>query len=297
MRHRKSPVATGAALAVAASGMVTGSFAQETATHNGEKQCAEAVPIGRFDPATDFYIANFDIKTDVDDLHSVAALATMLAAPRYGCVDYVAVHGAYGEQGGDFIPAAGLFDLAFDGNWLDAHGARAETVAALGNHIVGTLAAGGDVWIQEAGQSDISAAAVRMAQTVAPGLDYAARVHLVQHSDWNEQSTTDADLAFVQATVDYIRIPDGNGVGNGSPGFKTSEGGAWEALTSDPDTGPVWTAARRLADQENPEPGYVNDAVAAGGLDFSDTAEATYIFGHEDMLDTNDFVRIFVTGR
>jgi hypothetical protein len=37
--------------------------------------------LGRFDRDKGLYLAHFDVKTDVDDVHSVAGVATMLADP------------------------------------------------------------------------------------------------------------------------------------------------------------------------------------------------------------------------
>jgi len=256
--------------------------------------CADAGTIGRFDASQDLLISNFDIKTDVDDLHSAAALATILADPAYACVSYVAVHGTYGEQEGDFIPAPDLFDAAFGDNWIDAHDNKAAAADDLSARIIATLEDGGDVWIQEAGQSDVSAAAIRAAMAASPDLPYGTQVHIVQHADWNEEVTTDEDLAFVQETIDYIRMPDGNAVGNGSPGFRSESAEYWPALTGDARIGAVWQAAKDLGEAENPPPGYVNPAVEQGGIDFSDTVEAAYIFGFDDMTDTADFIARFI---
>src|SRR6056297_1361885 len=83
---------------------------------------AGAGQLGKFDVERDLYLAHFDLKTDVDDLHSVAGVATMLADPRLAEVRYHAVAGAYGTQEGLYIPANELFDMAFGERWSDAHG-------------------------------------------------------------------------------------------------------------------------------------------------------------------------------
>lgn len=259
-----------------------------------DEGCAAAEPIGRFDPASDLLLAHFDIKTDVDDLHAAAALATMLSAKDFACVRAVPVAGTYGMQGGDYVEGATLFDLAFPEGWIDAHADREGAVETIAVEIVTTLRRGGDVWIMEAGQSDVSAAAVERAMMMEAELDYAGRVHLVQHSDWNQDMTSPDALEFVRREIDYVRIPDGNAVGNGSPGFNTSRGDLWALLEADPRVGGIWREARRLADASNGV-GYDNPSVRAGGIDFSDVSEAAYIFGYEALSDTEAFIATFVT--
>lgn len=69
------------------------------------------------------------------------------------------------------------------------------------------------------------------------------------------------------------------------------------ATLADPASGPVWAEARRLAGEVNGTTGFENDAIAAGGLDFSDLAEAAYTFGFEDLVDVEDFAAEFLDGR
>ncbi|MBV7258829.1 hypothetical protein [Erythrobacter crassostreae] len=250
--------------------------------------CDEAPMIGKFDPTRDLLIANYDSKPDVDDLQAVAGLGTMLADPAFACVRFIATAGAYGTQGGEFIPAAKLFNLAFGKNWVDAHGDRDAAVARLTKEARAALEAGGRVWITEAGQSDVSAAAIRGLREEMWG-----NVHLVQHSDWNEKTTSEADIYFVRRKVRYHRISDGNFAGNGTPSFATDEAYHWPALLNDPVIGPIWIEAKRLSDLHNPTAAYVNPAVSAGGLDFSDTVEPAYVFGYEGMAGVGDFVERF----
>ncbi|MCK0129517.1 hypothetical protein [Erythrobacter sp. F6033] len=250
--------------------------------------CDDAPMIGKFDPNRDLLIANYDSKPDVDDLQSVAGLGTMLADPAFACVRFIATAGAYGTQDGEFIPASKLFDLAFGKNWVDAHADRDAAVARLTKEARATLEAGGNVWITEAGQSDVSAAFIRGLPEEMWG-----NVHLVQHSDWNESTTSEVDIYFVRRKVRYHRISDGNFAGNGTPSFNTNDGSHWPALLGDPVIGPIWKEAKRLSDLHNPTAAYVNPAVSAGGLDFSDTVEPAYVFGYEGMAGVGDFVERF----
>jgi uncharacterized protein len=253
--------------------------------------CPERVS-DRFDPSRDLLVVNYDIKPDVDDLHSAAAFATFVN--RFpACFDFVVVAGTYGNQDGNFIQAPGLLNLAFGKRWLNAHDHRLEAAQAIAKRMGKTLRAGGSVWIAEGGQSDFTAdivAKLAAERTYAPLLRQ--RVHVVQHSDWNEQATTPAKLSYLEATVDYRRIADGNAAGNGTPGFAADDPSWWPRLLSDPRSGAIWAEAKRLADQANSASAYVNPAVAKGGVDFSDTVEVAYIFGLETIADHEGFFRM-----
>ncbi len=249
--------------------------------------CANVEKIGYFNPASDVFVGHFDSKPDVDDLHTIAAVGTVLSEPQMACVKAVAVAGAYGTQGGEYIGSPELFDLAFGDDWLDGHNERDATVHAQAELFVETLGSGGHVWIMIAGQGDIAADALTIAMRLSPDLPYKTNLHLVQHSDWNESVTAPTKLAFLQAHTDYRKIPDGNAGGNGTPKYTSNEGALWGRVLADPVIGPVWSEAKRLADIHNPGSAYVNPYVEAGGFDFSDTVEMAHMFGFND-LDTVD---------
>ena len=250
--------------------------------------CATSGKIGLFDPSRDLLVANYDSRPDVDDLQAVADLGSVLKHPDFACVEYIATSGAYGSQGGKFLVAPELFTLAFGDRWLDAHGARNRTIATLAERMQATIAAGGKVWVAEAGQSDVTAAAVEMLPR-----EMWTGVHVVQHSYWNETMTSKEAMQTVVYNTRYHRIQDGNFPDNGSPAFNTKDGSHWQPLLSDREIGPIWAEAKRLSDLHNPVADYVNPAVAAGGLDFSDTVEVAYIFGFDDMYGVGDFVTRF----
>ncbi|MHA7899956.1 MAG: polysaccharide deacetylase family protein [Henriciella sp.] len=251
--------------------------------------CAAAKPIGHFNPRTDVFIGHFDTKPDVDDLHTIAAVGSLLKQKQFACVDAIGVAGAYGTQGGAFIPSPDLFDLAFGEAWLDGHADRAGTIEQQAQTFVETLTEGGHVWIMIAGQADIAADALKRAKELAPDLPYASNLHLVQHSDWNESVTAADKLAFVQAETDYRKIPDGNARGNGTPGYTTQSDTYWPHVLQDKTIGPMWLEAKRLADANNPTAAYINPSVEAGGFDFSDTAEMAHVFGLETLDSVRDF--------
>lgn len=241
--------------------------------------CADSQLIGQFDPSRDVFAPHFDSKPDVDDLHTIAAVGSLLKQDVFACVDTVAVAGAYGLQGGEYIHSPELFELAFGDRWLDGHNDREGTVAAQAKQYVDTLTDGGAVWIMIAGQADIAADALAAATELAPDLPYKTRLHMIQHSEWNESVTAPDKLAFVQQMSDYEEIADGNARGNGTPGYTTGNGELWPRVLADPEIGAIWKEAKRLADEKNPGAAYVNPSVAAGGFDFSDTSEMAHIFG------------------
>ncbi|MEP1143590.1 MAG: polysaccharide deacetylase family protein [Henriciella sp.] len=251
--------------------------------------CPAAPQMGEFDPVRDVFVGHFDTKPDVDDLHTIAAVGSLLKHPDFACVEAIGVAGAYGTQGGDYIHSPDLFDLAFGENWVDGHNDRAGTIehqAALFSRVLGE---GGHVWIMIAGQADIAADALVLAMRGAPDLPYRTHLHLVQHSDWNESVTDPQKLTFVQAETDYRKIADGNATGNGTPGYNTDDGSLWPGALGNADIGGMWQEAKRLADEHNPTAAYVNPSVAAGGFDFSDTTEMAYIFGLGALDDTEAF--------
>ena len=250
--------------------------------------------LGGFDRDKDLYLAHFDVKTDVDDVHSVAGVATMLADPRFSKVRYHAVAGAYGIQEGLYVPAEEVFDLAFGEHWSDAHGDFDKALDEVRSLCVETLIDGGAIWIADAGQSDFSAALIRNIQEAIPESTVKHRLHVVQHSDWNEEVTTDEDLAFVKESASYRKIPDGNAVGNGSPGFRSKTVVNWQENVKGVRLREIWTTAIEIANTHNGADGrYLNEAIQDGGLDFSDVAETAWIFGFSDLVDANDFFKEF----
>lgn len=250
--------------------------------------------LGRFDRDKDLYLAHFDVKTDVDDVHSVAGVATMLADPRFSKIRYHAVAGTYGIQEGLYVPAEGVFDLAFGEHWSDAHGDFDKALDEVRRLSIETLNDGGSIWIADGGQSDFSAALIRSIKELIPESSVKDRVHVVQHADWNEEVTTAEDLAFVKESASYQKIASGNAPGNGSPGFRSETAVNWQEYVSDARLTEIWTAAIEIANKYNGADGrYLNEAILAGGLDFSDVVETTWIFGFGDLVDANDFFEEF----
>ena len=250
---------------------------------------AEQEP-AKFDIENDLFVPQFDSKTDVDDIHSVAGVATILRDLRYAKVNYHAVAGAYGEQEGLYVPSPELFDLAFADNWSDAHNERDKALDTVTALVKETLTNGGEVWVAEAGQSDFSADwLARIAKADRK------RVHVVQHSDWNEEAATDDKIAFVQAHSSYHKIPDGNALDNGSPGFRMNSTHLWDKVTSDEETGAMWQMARNIGNRYNGADGrYLNADIKEGGMDFSDVSETCWILGCGHLRDADEFFEAFL---
>ena len=249
---------------------------------------------GRFNKEKDLLLAQFDCKTDVDDLHSVAAFITLLSDSGFSDIKYHAVAGTYGIQEGLYVPPNELFQLAFGDNWTDAHKNFKSAVNKVKAIVKSTLANQGDVWIADAGQSDFSAGLIKAVKADLPGINISQRIHVVQHSDWNEKVTSPEILLFVKQNADYQKIPDGNVVGNGTPGFRSPEYTGLKNILTNPVLIELWQLAIDLGNKYNGKEGrYNNEAISAGGLDFSDLSETCWILGIQDIKDTEHFFNLY----
>jgi hypothetical protein len=221
-----------------------------------------------FDPARDLLSLHYDHAPDMDDGHSAAADRTILES-LYGRdwikKHVVAVSGAYGKNAKTFnTESDAVMNAAWNdcGGWLTGHTKREQVEIELSKRWRVILDNGGDVWIKEGGQSDITANVVKRILLQTPDLEVTRRIHVVQHSKWNEDHTTDAALAYTKTNTDYIRIKDANRFLNIKGGNKEFE----EAAKLHPHYGPIWEAAFT----------YYNPG---DRLDFSDTGELMHILG------------------
>lgn len=255
--------------------------------------------LGKFDLDKDFLLGCYDNLPDVDDLQSMAALGTMLRDPRFAKVDYYAVVGCRGNQPTKFkliTNSEKLADLAFgQGNWSKAQKDQVDrrgypiwsnAVNNVVDRAMPKLEAGGHLWIADAGQSDFSADVVREVLRRNNAIN-AKNIHVVQHSQWNQNMTSSDDLAYLRDKADYRKIPDGNDLNNGTPGYQTSNGSNWSRVLGNEEVGAIWREARDIANEWNGiKNGHENKAISNGGFDFSDTSESVYIF--ELMQEAND---------
>ncbi len=238
-----------------------------------------------FDKDRDFISLHFDHAADRDDGHSAAADRTVLET-LYGrqwiAQHCAAVSGAYGLNKPTFNTKSDrVMEIAFEGccGWISAHRDWKGAVDTLVSRWKATLLKGGDVWIKEGGQSDITMEVVQRLKKEIPGLDARMRIHLVQHGKWNEDQTTPVALAYVKAEVDYIRIRDANRLLNkrgGDPEFV-------KLATTHPVFGPAWKAAFEYYPSEI-------------RVDFSDTGELFHILGLGEV-DIAEFQKRYLTPR
>ncbi|WP_437368691.1 hypothetical protein [Maribacter litoralis] len=248
----------------------------------------------KFDISKDLLLVQLDCKTDIDDLHTAAGLATLLKHPNYKHLNYYAVAGTYGIQKGLYVPPNELMKLAFNENWADADANWEASVEKIAKLVSKTIKNGGDVWVAEAGQSDFTADWVKQLSHQNPSVKIKENIHVVQHNDWNESVTEPTKLKYTQTETDYHKIPDGNAVGNGTPGFKSKGKVNWEAKIHNDHLTEVWNTAIRLGNKYNGKDGrYLNKSVANDGLDFSDLSEVCYILNLMDIKNTDEFFTYF----
>ena len=177
---------------------------------------AEPPPNPGFDPQDDLLSLHYDHAPDKDDGQSAAADRTVLES-LYGRAwlpaHTLAVSGTYGLNKDDFnADSDRVMDMVFGdiGGWLSAHRDWKGTREKLADRWLEAIEAGGDVWVKEGGQSDLTADVVRTLLSRISNLPTRERVHVVQHSNWNEEKTSPDALDYVRTWTDYIRIGDAN---------------------------------------------------------------------------------------
>ncbi len=238
----------------------------------------------RFDPNKDILSLHYDHAPDRDDGHSAAADRTILESifgPRWIAKHVLAVSGTYGENKDRFVPQSDkVMEAAWgDGcGWLSAHTQRKAALNQVVRRWTEVLRSGGDIWVKEGGQSDFTAAAVKQVRDLLPSTKLRSRIHVVQHSDWNEEHTTDDALRYTQQHTDYIRISDANAYLRSEEDL---EDFVRRALLQ-PDVHKVWKSAFEYYDP------------LAQRLDFSDTGELMYIL-NLGKIDINQFKERFLT--
>ncbi|MEP2279434.1 hypothetical protein [Maribacter sp.] len=248
----------------------------------------------KFDFSKDLLLVQLDCKTDIDDLHTAAGLATLLNHPDYKNLNYFAIAGTYGIQEGLYVPPNELMKLAFKSNWADADKEWETSIDIVVSKALSIIDNGGAIWIAEAGQSDFTADWVKKIRTKDPSLKIKDHIHVVQHSDWNESVTEPAKLMYVKTATDYHKIADGNAMGNGTPGLKSDGKVDWESKINNQHLINVWNTAIRIGNKYNGKDGrYLNESVAEGGLDFSDLSEVCYILDLMKIKDADEFFTYF----
>lgn len=235
-----------------------------------------------FNPEKDLLSLHYDHAPDQDDGQSAAADRTLLESTHGR--DWLAAHvlpvsGAYGMNKPLFnVKSDAVMDAVWNerGGWVAAHRDWNAALEAIHTRWRTTLEAGGDIYVKEGGQSDITAEVVRRLRREHPGIDPLQRIHVVQHSTWNENQTTAGALEYVKRNTHYIRIADANrylNVKGGNAAFEM-------AAKSHPLFGPGWRTAFSYYPPSQ-------------RLDFSDTGELLHILGFGEV-GIDDFRRRFL---
>ncbi len=264
-----------------------------------------------FDEEKDILLAQFDSNRDPDDIHAIAALGSLLASPKYASVKCLAVHGAYGIQPFEnFIESPKLFQLIFgeeNKGWVNASPQKPNwngAIKKIATTVEPILKNGGKVWVAEAGQSDITADWIRaLLKREVPKNLIKTNVIVVQHSDWNENSTTEKDLKYVKKMADYRVINDGNGAntrrdpnGPSTPNYR-SNNQKFQKLALNSKNKKVqayWKEAEWVINDEGHFPKH--SSITTGGVDFSDVVEVHWILNSPEEFDTiQKFWDLFIT--
>lgn len=237
------------------------------------------IVLADFDPDTDLISLHFDNAPDRGDIHSSAA--SLMVVDDFG-IEPVVINGTYGTQNEDqYLSESGdIIEEIWLDNWIDAAVDRQIAIEETYSVWLGTLENGGDIWIAEGGSSDLTAGAVRLLQ--ADGFDTANTIHVVQHSQQNEDNSDIVDLAFVMDNTDYIRIDDGKD-DNGTADFAVDGGSAlFVKAMLNSDYSYEWELAFEHLDPEE-------------RLDFSDTVSLLHIVGIDknEVANTTQFANRF----
>ena len=221
-----------------------------------------------FDAQNDLVALHFDHAPDRDDGH--AAVAALVVVESLQLNAHV-VGGTYGRWNADrYVPASeAVMDSVWGNNWYNAHSDYNGSLNATAERWIQTLDAGSDVWVAEGGQADFTADLVRLIQRDRPAVETAQRIHIVQHSDWNEVHADQSDLNFVRANTDYMLIDDGN-FSNATADLNQKSQSFVDTVQSSAYASAWQAAFSYLSPDEK--------------LDFSDTVELLHIVG----VDTNE---------
>ena len=228
----------------------------------------------------DLISLHYDHAPDRDDGH--ATVAALGVVRSLGIVPHV-VSGAHGTgNASQYQPEAEVVMRAAWGSaWEDANGNRQAAVNATSSRWLNTLLNGGDIWVAEGGQSDFTTAVVRSINNSNPGINTRTRIHIVQHSRFNESNSNQSDLRFSQANTDYILIDDGNDDNRTADLNMRSD--RFVQLARNSQFGSAWNAAFSYLD-----PNFK--------LDFSDTVLLLHILGigRGQIATVDDFGAIFL---
>lgn len=239
---------------------------------------APTIQNGSFNRNRDLVAIHFDHAPDRDDGH--AAVAALMVRDRLNLNVQVVggAHGVYNRDRYDSESERVMFAV-WGSEWLNAHSNRAGSISAAVNRWTAVLAAGGSVWVAEGGQSDFTAAVVRTIRNNHSEFDTRQRIHVIQHSDWNEDHALAEDLNYVRNNTRYVKIADGNDPNSTADfRFESHNNGSFVARAQSSRYSSEWAAA-------------FNYLTPGEKLDFSDTVELMHIvgLGTNVIRDVNEF--------
>ena len=234
-----------------------------------------------FDSDRDLISLHYDHAPDKDDGQSAAADRSMLQTlMSQSWIEHhtVAVSGTYGLNKDSFNKQSDrVMDAVWgDTGWIAANDNWRPAVEALTNKWLKTINNGGNIWVKEGGQSDITADVIKRIVQTDSDIKTRDRIFVVQHSDWNEDQTTPQALAYVRNMATYIRIDDANkylNIKGGDPAFVS-------VALAHPNYGKYWKAAFEYYPPTE-------------RLDFSDTGELLHIL-KQGPLSVSDFKQRFL---
>jgi hypothetical protein len=224
-----------------------------------------------FNPYKDLISLHYDYAPDKDDGQSAAADRSMLQtlmSQEWIKHHTVAVSGTYGLNKDTFNKQSdNVMDAVWgDVGWIAANDDWQAAVEALTDKWLKIINNGGNIWIKEGGQSDMTADVIKRIVRTDSNLKIQDRIFVVQHSDWNEEQTTPEALAYVKNMATYIRINDANRYLN----IKGGDVVFVKAALAHPNYGKYWKAA---FDYYPP----------TERLDFSDTGELFHILKRGEL--------------
>jgi len=231
-----------------------------------------------FDPQRDLVAIHFDHAPDRDDGH--AAVAALMVRDKLG-LNVQVVAGTYGVYSASRYDAESerVMAAVWGSEWLNAHSNRNGSIDAAVNRWTSTLAGGGSVWVAEGGPSDFTAEVVRRIQRNHSEFNTRQRIHVIQHSDWNEDHALAADLNYTRNNTRYVKINDGNDPNSTADfRFESNINGAFVTRAQSSSYASQWGVA-------------FNYLTPADKLDFSDNVEIMHIvgLGVSVIRDVNEF--------
>jgi len=213
----------------------------------GPRNAKSALPNdSRYQPG-DLIGMHYDNSGDRDDGH--ATVAAKMVVSYYGLDDALhLVNGTYHtpyfrgyNANSEVVMNVTWGSEGRDSTWWNADARYDATRNATAERWRKTLQAGRKVWLAEGGPSDFTADVLRrLESTTSLNLK---NIQVIQHSDWNEDHTIDANLRDVIRLASYRRIGDGNRGGNNTPDLNERNDAVTRRFLADPEFSDIWRAA------------------------------------------------------